>query len=84
MSRVAAPAVLEIPLRFPHGIVRSAPRPKAVTVFRKRRIENRLQHLQQQLLNKGVEHSRNAQLPHPTPALRYPLALHHGRPVAPR
>ena len=76
--------VLDIPLSLPHRIVRSAPRPEAVAVLAEGRIEHRLQHLQQQLLNESVEHGRDTQPPHPSPALRYRLSLHRTRLVAPR
>jgi len=77
-----APPRLDVPLRLTDRVVRPPPRPEAVAVFRKRRIEDRLQHLQDGLLDEPVEHGRDAQLPHSAPALRDLLPTHRRRPVA--
>ena len=42
---------------------------EAITVGRERRVESRLQHLQDRLLDESIEHARNAEHAHPAPAL---------------
>jgi hypothetical protein len=44
----------------------AAARPKTVAVLREAWVEDRLQHLQQCLLNETVENGRDAKLSHPT------------------
>ena len=75
-------ARLDVALRLTYRVVRLASRPESVAVLAERGIEDRLQHLQDRLLDEPVEHGRNAQLPHPSPALRDLLPLHRGRSVA--
>ena len=67
-----------------HRIVCSAPRPEAVAVPTERRVESRLQHLQDGLLDEPVQHGRNPQLPDPSPTLRYLLPSYRLRLVGPR
>lgn len=45
-----------------HGIVRTAARSKAVAVVTEVRINQRLQHLQQGLLDEPIRHRRDAKL----------------------
>ena len=75
---------LDVLLRFAHRIVCSAPRPEAVAVPTERRVEPRLQHLQDGLLDEPVQHGRNPQLPDPSPTLRYLLPSYRLRLVGPR
>jgi hypothetical protein len=49
-------------LRTPYGVVRPAARAESVAVIGKRRIELRLQDLQQGLLNESVQDRWNAKL----------------------
>src|SRR5687768_1831874 len=51
-------ARLDVPLRLTHCIMRPAPRPESVAVLAERGIEDRLQHLQNGLLDDPVEHGR--------------------------
>lgn len=51
---------LDILRRFAHGIVRATSGPEAMAVRRESRIEQRLQHLPQQLLPETVEPHRDA------------------------
>jgi hypothetical protein len=75
---------LRIAPRLAHRIVRAASRAKAVTVFGEPRINQRLQHLQQSLLDQSIRHARNPQLPHPSIGLRNLDSLDRQRPVAAR
>jgi site-specific DNA recombinase len=59
------PACLHMALRLPHRIMRTSARSKAVAVFGKRRIDHRLQNLQQGLLDQPVDHGGYPQFPHP-------------------
>jgi site-specific DNA recombinase len=59
------PACLHMALRLPHRIIRTSARSKAVAVFGKRRIDHRLQNLQQGLLDQPVDHGGYPQFPHP-------------------
>ena len=77
-------SLLDVPLCCAHGIVRAAPRPKAVAVLREGRIEERLQDLQQRLLDEAVKHGRNPQLPDPAARLRNLVPPHRLRLVGPR
>ena len=61
---------LDVPLRLAHCIVRVAPGPEAVAVLREGGVPHRLQHLQDALLEKPVEHRRNPKLSDSTAALR--------------
>ena len=79
-----APAFLHMTLRFEHRVVRATARPKAVAVFGERRVDQRLQNLQQGLLNQPVGHRRYPQFPHPAPGLGNLHAAYRLRPVAPR
>ncbi len=51
--------------------MRRPPRPKAVAVVGKRRVEDGLKHLQHRLLDKSVENGGHTQLSYPTIWLRY-------------
>jgi hypothetical protein len=62
--------------------VRASPRPEAVAVHAERRVDDRLQHLQQGLLDQPIHHRRNAQLPRPAVRLGYRHAAHRTGPVA--
>src|SRR6185295_15783489 len=77
-------ALLDIPLRRSHRIVRVSHRPKAVAVLGKGRIESRLQHLQDGLLDQPIDHGGNAQRTHSTPSLRDLPPQHRLRSVLPR
>jgi hypothetical protein len=79
----AAP-VLDVPLRLAHGVVRAAPRPKTVAVLGERRVEPRLKHLQDGLLDEPVERRRDPELSDPATALWDFLPLHRFRLVGPR
>src|SRR5437763_13869485 len=78
------PAVLDVPLRLPDCLVSAPSRSKAVAVLGERRIEDRLQDLQNRLLDEPVEHGRNPQLPGPAPTLGDLTPEHRLRLVAPR
>ena len=56
--------------RTQHGLMSTAPRTKAVAVAREGRVEDRLEDLQQGLLDHPVQHSRDAQHPHSASGLR--------------
>ena len=56
------PARLHVRLRREHGVVRASARPEAVAVLAEGRIKNRLQHLQQRLLDQPIRHRRDAKL----------------------
>jgi hypothetical protein len=71
-------------LRRAYRIVRPASRPEAIAVFREAGIESRLQDLQDRLLDEPIERAGDAELSHPSPALRYELTLHRLRLVVPR
>ena len=77
-------AFLNVPLRRSHRFVRAPLRTKTVAVRGKRRIESRLQDLQNGLLDPPIDHGRDAQLPPPAPSLRYFPPQHRSRSVAPR
>jgi hypothetical protein len=51
-----------------HCLVRRAPRPESVTRFSEARFKDRLQHLQQRLLNEAIEHAGYAKLTLATPS----------------
>jgi hypothetical protein len=55
-------ARLHVLLRLQHRAVRASPRPEAVAVLAERRVDQRLQHLQQRLLDQPVHHRRYPQL----------------------
>jgi hypothetical protein len=63
------PAFLHMALCLQHGIVCASARPEAVARFGERRINQRLQDLQQGLLNQSIGHGRYSQFPHATPGL---------------
>ena len=75
-------AGLHVLLRFEHRVVRAAPRPEAVAVRAEARVDERLQHLQQRLLDQPVHDGRNPQLAHPATRLGYAHAAHRLGPVA--
>lgn len=75
-------AVLHVLPCAKHCIVRTASRPKAVAVLGERRIDQRLQHLQQGLVDQPIRHRRNPQLAHSTSGLRDLHAPHRRGPVA--
>jgi hypothetical protein len=64
-------------LRGHDGHVRAAPRAKPVAVFRERRIESGLEHLQDGLLDEAVDHRRDAELSRTPSGLR-DLSTKHG------
>src|SRR5262249_51706332 len=78
-----AATFLDVLPRRSHGIVRAAPRPKAIAVLGKRRIESRLEHLQDALLDESVENRRNPQPPDSAASLRDRLPFHWLRLVGP-
>jgi hypothetical protein len=73
---------LHVLLRFQHRTMRAAPRPEAVAVRAERRVDERLQHLQQRLLDQPVHHGRYPQLAHSATRFRDAHAAHRRRPVA--
>jgi hypothetical protein len=73
--------VLHVAPRREHGVVRTASRSEAEAVFGERRINHRLQDLQQGLLDQPIRHRRNPQFPHPATGLRNLYAPHRLRPV---
>ncbi len=62
-------AALYVLARFPHGVVRSSPRAKAVAVLREGWVEPRLQYLQYGLLDQTVQDRGDAQFALPTAPL---------------
>ena len=78
------PPFLHVPLRLTHGIVRATPRPEAVAVLRKRRVESWLQDLQYGLLDEPIEHRRDTELALPAIALWDRSPLHRLRLVRAR
>jgi hypothetical protein len=56
------PTRLDEPLRGYYRIMSTPPGPEAVAVFAERRVKQRLQHLQQGLLNQPIRYRRYAQL----------------------
>ena len=74
---------LDVLLRRAHGIVCVASRPKTVAVLREARVESRLQHIQNELLDKAIEHRRDAKLAHPAVLLRYLVLAHRRRLIRP-
>ena len=56
------PARLHVRLRGQDRIVRTSPRLETVAVLAESRVQNRLQHLQQRLLDQPIRHRRDAQL----------------------
>ena len=79
-----APARLDVALRRPHRLVRAAPRSKAVAVLGERRVELRLQHLEQALLDEPVHHRRDTECPRSPTGFGDLLPFHRLRLVAPR
>jgi hypothetical protein len=77
-------ALLHVALRAPHRVVRPASGPEAVARIREGRVELRLQHLQEELLDEPVERRRNAELALASAGLRDRHPLHRLRLVAPR
>jgi len=57
-------------LRLGHRLLSRATRPKTVAVLGKRRVPNALQNLQHRLLDKTVDHGRDAKLSHPAVSFR--------------
>jgi len=53
---------MHVRLRRQHRLVCTAPRPAAVAVLAEGRVDQRLQHLQQRLLDQPVDHGRYPQL----------------------
>jgi hypothetical protein len=60
----------DILLRLGHRLMRRALGTKPVTVFGKRRVPPVLQNLHRRLLDKPIQHRRNAQLAHPAVRFR--------------
>jgi hypothetical protein len=79
-----AAAFLHRGLRAKHGVVRTPSGPEAVACIREGRIEQRLQDLQQGLLDEPVEHRRNAELALASAGLGDRHPSHRLRPVASR
>ena len=77
-------AFLDVLLRLAHGVVRAASRSETVAVLGERRVESRLKHLQDGLLDEPVERRRDPELSDPATALRDFLPLHRLRLVGPR
>jgi hypothetical protein len=77
-------SVLDVLLRPAHGIVRPPSRSQAVAMVRKAPVDSRLQHLQDRLLDEPIEHRRDAELAHPSAALRDFPPEHLLRHVPPR
>ena len=61
--------------------MRSTSRPETIAVFGKRRINQRLQDLQQGLLNQSIRHGRYSQFPHAATRLGNLHTAHRLRPV---
>ena len=77
------PPRLHVRLRGQHRIVRTPPGPEAVAVLAEGGIKQRLQHLQQRLLDQPVRHRRDAQLALATVRLRDRHPPYRTRPVRP-
>ena len=77
-------AFLHIAPRLQHGAVRPASRAEPVAVVGEARVDPRLQHLQQGLLDQSVGHRRDPQLTHPTSGLGNLHSAHRRGPVATR
>jgi hypothetical protein len=75
-------AGLHVLLRLQHRAMRAAPRPEAVAVLAERRVDERLQHLQQRLLDQSVHGCGYPELASPAPRLWYAHAAHRLGPVA--
>ena len=69
----------DVALRRQHRAMRASSRPKAVAVLAEGRVDQRLQHLQQRLLDQPVRHRRDAQFALAAARLR---DLHAGAPAA--
>src|SRR5690606_14996767 len=78
------PPRLHVPLRLTDRVVRPASGPKPVAVLAEGRIEDRLHHLQNGLLDEPIEHRRDPQLPDPAATLRYLVPSYRRRLVASR
>ena len=78
------PPRLHVRLRGQHRVVRTPPRPEAVAVLAEGGVENRLQHLQQCLLDQPIHHRRDAKLALATVRLRDRHPSHRAGPVRPR
>ena len=76
------PAFLHVTLGLQHGVVRASARSEAVAVFRERRINQRLQNLQQGLLDQPVGHGGYPQFPHAASRFGYLHPAYRLRPVA--
>jgi site-specific DNA recombinase len=77
------PSRLHVRLRGQNRIVRSPSGPEAVAVLAEGGIEQRLQHLQQRLLDQPIRHRRDAQLALAPVRLRNPHPSYRSRPVRP-
>jgi hypothetical protein len=71
-------------LRLENGVVRASARPEAVAVLAEGRIKDRLQHLQQGLLDQTIRHRRDAKLALATVRLGDRHPPYRQRPVLPR
>ena len=74
---------LHVRLRGQYRVVRTPSRPEAVAVLAEGGIEQRLQHLQQRLLDQPVRHRRDAQLALATVRLRDRHPSYRTGPVRP-
>jgi hypothetical protein len=75
-------ARLHVLLCLEHRPVRASPRPEAVAVLAQSRVDDRLQHLQQRLLDQSVHHGRYAQFALSASRFGYAHAAHRTGPVA--
>src|SRR6266498_1916610 len=78
-----AVALGDILLRLGHRLMRRALRTKPVTVLGERRVPSALQDLRPRLLDKPIQHRRDAQLAHPSVRLRDLHSPHRLRFVSP-
>ena len=61
-----AVALGDIVLRLSHRLMRRPPRSEPVAVWGERSVPSPLQHLQHRLLDKSIQHRRDAKLSHPS------------------
>src|SRR5690606_6748429 len=82
-STTMSSPILDEALRRQDGVVGTAPGPKPIAVLAEPRVEDRLQDLQEGLLNEPVEHRRDAELTLAPTGLGDELAFHWRRAIAP-
>ena len=78
-----AMTLCDVLLRFGYRLMRRAFRPEPVAVFGERRVPSALQDLHHRLLDKSIQHRRDAKLSHPAVRLRYFYPSHRLRLVGP-